>query len=121
MLRKHSEQAKAAARELRKRMTQPEKVLWRELGTWRDQGIVIRRQHPIGNYVADFVHLGSKTVIEVDGRSHDEERSDYDLAREADLRAAGFRVIRVSNDDVLKNTRYVLEHIYMSLNLEGSG
>lgn len=120
MQRKPSQQAKKAARKLRKHMTHPEKVLWKELGTWREQGIVIRRQHPIGDYVADFVHLGSRTVIEVDGRSHNESRLAYDEAREADLIAAGFQVIRVSNDDVLENLRYVLEHIYSVLHAGNS-
>lgn len=116
MRRKPTERAKLAAKRLRRRMTKPEEILWNELKLWREQGVVIRRQRPIGNYVVDFVHLGSRTVIEVDGRSHDEVRSAYDETREADLNAAGFRVVRVSNDDVLKNLRYVLDHIYSVLN-----
>ncbi|NNJ26528.1 hypothetical protein LzC2_26170 [Planctomycetes bacterium LzC2] len=46
-------------------------------------------------------------MVEVDGTSHD-GRGDYDRAREAWIRDAGFTVLRISNDDVLNDPEAVL-------------
>jgi very-short-patch-repair endonuclease len=49
-------------------MTVSEKRLWEAL---RALNLHIRRQAPIGRYVADFAHHGAKIIIEVDGGRHD--------------------------------------------------
>ncbi|MEP3436514.1 MAG: endonuclease domain-containing protein, partial [Hoeflea sp.] len=58
-----------------------------------------RRQVPLGSYVADFVCLEAKLIVEVDGVQHAE--SQRDLARDANLERFGFRVLRFWNDDVM--------------------
>ncbi len=45
-------------------MTGPEKRLWKAL---RKTGLHIRRQAPIGRYIADFACHEARVVIEVDG------------------------------------------------------
>jgi very-short-patch-repair endonuclease len=67
-----------------------------------------RRQQPIGPYIVDFFCHEVALVVEVDGRSHD-ERGKEDSQREAFLREQQrLQVLRVSNDDVLKETESVL-------------
>ena len=69
-----------------------------------------RRQHPIGNYIADFVCHKAKLIIEVDGGQHNEHVAS-DLARTAVFEAHGYRVLRYWNNDVLGNIDGVLEDI----------
>ena len=59
------------ARELRRKMTLPEVVLWRALRKGRLAGLRIRRQHPIGPYILDFYCPSARLAIEVDGSVHD--------------------------------------------------
>jgi very-short-patch-repair endonuclease len=69
-----------------------------------------RRQHPIGSIVVDFVCLEKKLVIEVDGGQHAKE-NEKDLSREEWLASEGFKVLRYWNDEVLKETKSVMEDI----------
>jgi very-short-patch-repair endonuclease len=57
------------ARALRRNMTLPEGLLWQVLRT-RPHAFKFRRQHPIGQYIADFYCPAAKLVIEVDGIIH---------------------------------------------------
>ena len=57
------------ARELRKRQTKAEKVLWDFLTNHKLQ-VKFRRQHPIGQFIADFYCHNLKLVIEADGEIH---------------------------------------------------
>lgn len=97
-------------RELRQKMTFPERLLWSKLRDHRLGGLKFRRQHPIGPYVADYYCHEVSLVIELDGRSHigheaeDRQRQDY-LERE------GFRVLRFSNDKVIYNLAGVLKAV----------
>jgi very-short-patch-repair endonuclease len=45
----------ALAKNLRKRTTEIERLLWRHLRAKRFEGLKFRRQQPIGTYIADFV------------------------------------------------------------------
>ena len=61
---------KEFARSNRKEATLYEDMLWQELR--RNQcGVRFRRQHSIGDYIADFACLPLKLIIEVDGGYHD--------------------------------------------------
>ncbi|MBX3115340.1 MAG: endonuclease domain-containing protein [Fimbriimonadaceae bacterium] len=112
MRRPASEKSKSHAKHLRKSMTKPEVFLWTEFRKWREHGINVRRQVPVGHYIVDFVHLDSHLTIEVDGKSHDESRENYDAERQAYLESLGYQVLRVSNDDALFRTQEVVEHIW---------
>ncbi|QPF84219.1 endonuclease domain-containing protein [Bradyrhizobium genosp. L] len=92
------------AKQLRRAMTRAETLLWRHLKADRLAGLNFRRQVPTGNYIADFVAHSSKLIVEVDGESHDfAERVRYDERRDVWLESRGYRVLRFTNDDVLKN------------------
>jgi len=100
----------ARARELRHDSTFPEKLLWSRLRDRRLAGIKFRRQFPVESYVVDYYCDEARLVIELDGDSH-ADRAAYDADRTAALQKARFRVIRIANDDVLKDLDAVLEFI----------
>lgn len=96
-----SQNIKAFAQEMRRSMTDSEKKLWYVINKKR-LGFQFRRQYIIDNkYIADFVCLEKKLIIEVDGSQHinnaqDETRTQY-------LKKLGFNVIRFWNWDVDNN------------------
>jgi len=103
------------ARELRKEMTPAEKKLWQVLRGTQLDGLYFRRQHAIGSYIVDFICTQAKLIIEVDGSSH-LEQEEYDQERTRWLEdEKGYRVIRFTNDDVLRNVNGVLEAIREAL------
>ena len=80
----------ATARSLRRRQTDAEKALWRLLRNRTFLGVKIRRQHAIGRYVADFVCLDSKLIVELDGGRHAMNKT-ADDARTAELQSQRIR------------------------------
>jgi very-short-patch-repair endonuclease len=58
------------ARQLRREMTDAERLLWFLLRGRRLCGCKFRCQHPIGPYIADFVCLGHRLIVEADGGQH---------------------------------------------------
>ncbi len=102
------------ARQLRNRMTEAESHLWRHLRRRNIAGYKFRRQHPVGPFVADFVCIEARTVIELDGGQH-AEQSAYDGARDAWLRRHGYTILRFWNHEVLGETEAVLEAIWAAL------
>ena len=105
-------QLRSNARELRKKSTDAERILWSELRDNRLNGSGFRRQVPIKNYIADFVCHAAKLVVELDGGQHFSEQGETtDAARTAVIEARGFKVLRFSNLDVMTNRAGVLETI----------
>ena len=68
----HRSQSFYRARYLRRNMTYTENMMWIELRKKRLGQYRFRRQAPIGNYIADFLCVKLKLVIELDGPSHEE-------------------------------------------------
>src|SRR6185503_17099023 len=97
------------ARENRNATTEAENLLWQNLRN-RKLGYKFRRQHPIDNYIADFVCLEKKLIIELDGEQHKEDR-EYDIERTKTLEAHGYKVMRFWNEEVVKSVSEVLEEI----------
>ena len=81
---------------MRRAPTEAEEKLWAELRSRRLDRIKFRRQVPVGNYIADFVCLDAKLVIEIDGSQHGE--SDYDRVRDADLERCSLATWRLALD-----------------------
>ncbi|MDY7108554.1 MAG: DUF559 domain-containing protein [Planctomycetota bacterium] len=109
---------KARAAELRREATHPEHILWQRLRHSRLGGLRFRRQHVIGPYIVDFCCPARNLVIEVDGESH-VGRGAIDAERDAFLRSRGMIVIRVTNDDVLRDTDAVCEFIVRAAESRG--
>jgi 5-methyltetrahydrofolate--homocysteine methyltransferase len=92
--------------------TPAEDALWEMLRGKKLDGIKFRRQHIIGTYIADFVSLENKLVIEVDGLIHQlPENQVSDAERTAWLESKGFEVIRFSNEEVLADTDSTINRI----------
>lgn len=106
----------AFARQLRKKQTSGEKVLWKLLRRNRFEGLHIRRQSPIGPYIVDFLCMRRRMVIEIDGSSHFAPGAqEYDRRREDYLRQKGFWVIRFSNAEVVRSPELVLARLRWEL------
>jgi very-short-patch-repair endonuclease len=93
---------------MRRNPTEPEKRLWRHLSNGQLRGHKFRRQSVIGPFIADFLCPQKALIVEVDGDTHDEAK---DRLRDDRLAARGFRVVRVTNDDVMTNMDGVLTMI----------
>lgn len=103
---------KPFALENRRKQTCAEKMLWEEIRANR-YGVKFRRQHVIGMFIADFVCLKYRLVIEVDGGYHGQsDQQASDAMRTQALTNAGFKVIRFTNEQVEANPKAIAEQIY---------
>jgi len=94
--------------ESRNKPTDAEIALWQHLKGKQLNNYKFRRQHIIGGFIADFVCLSKKLVIEVDGLIHQlPENKINDSERTAALNDFGFEVMRFTNNDVLNQTESV--------------
>ena len=92
------------AKNLRKRATDAERLLWRYLRAKQMEGIKFRRQEPVGNYIVDFICFDRRIIVEIDGGQHArDENINKDKERDEWLRNQGFKVLRFWNNDVLNN------------------
>jgi very-short-patch-repair endonuclease len=98
------------ARDLRQQETPPEQLLWLALRNGQIGGLKFRRQHPVGSYVVDFYCHSAKLVIEIDGMSHD-DMAQPDAARTHALECEGLRILRVTNEDVMRDLDAVTREI----------
>jgi len=101
------------ASEMRRNPTEPEKRLWRHLSNSQLEGHKFRRQSVIGPYITDFLCPQKAVIVEVDGDTHDEPK---DRLRDDILIERGFRVLRVTNHDVMSNMDGVIQVIASALN-----
>jgi very-short-patch-repair endonuclease len=98
---------------LRNNPTPFEIILWKYLQNSQLENRKFRRQHSIGNYVADFYCAKEKLIIEVDGDSHfvNDNAVKYDLKRTEFFNSLGIRVLRFSNLEVVESLEGVLMEI----------
>src|SRR5712691_5159459 len=88
-------------RKLRREQTDAERKLWSLLRSRQLDRYKFRRQHPIGPYVTDFCCLERHLVIELDGSQHAEQVG-LDEKRTQFLQRMGFRILRIWDNDLLK-------------------
>ena len=93
--------------------------MWRLLRDRRCAAWKLRRQAPLGPWIADFVCHAARLVVEVDGGQHAD--SARDAARDAWMAAQGYRTLRFWNTDVLGNPEGVLELVLTALEEAGAG
>ncbi|MGI9363410.1 MAG: endonuclease domain-containing protein [Parasphingorhabdus sp.] len=101
------------AKGMRRNPTEPEKRLWRNLSNSQLDGCKFRRQSVIGFSIADFFCPDRKLIVEIDGDTHDDPVKD--ASRDAAFERRGYRVLHVSNDDVMTNIDGVLAFISQAL------
>ncbi|URR36252.1 DUF1156 domain-containing protein [Thermosynechococcus sp. HN-54] len=94
-------QMTAIARQLRKRQTRSEEILWQALRNGQLEGRKFRRQQPIGAFVVDFFCAAERLIVEVDGSIHDsEEQQALDRQRQRLLESLGLRFVRLRAEAV---------------------
>ena len=107
------------ARELRKKQTPTEKIMWSQLRNRRFLGFKFLRQHPIVTdamnnktafYIADFYCAEKKLVVEIDGLIH-AFQVEYDKVRDDVLKDLNMIILRITNDEVENNISAVLNKI----------
>ena len=106
-------------RELRRKQTPAEELLWQHLRNRNLIGKKFLRQHPIcvnsvfGRsvyYIPDFYCHAAKLVIEADGPVH-LFKKEYDKNRDEVLRGLGLVILRFTNDEIVNNMDGVLKVI----------
>lgn len=103
---------KEFAKKNKENPTKAELVLWELLRDKQLENYKFRRQHIIGKYIADFVCLSHKLVIEADGKIHQHpENKESDEIRTEWLKSNGYKVIRFTNEQVLSDPENVLKEI----------
>ena len=109
----YNKSLKQLSRNLRRNMTDAERLLWSKLRGKQLKGLQFYRQKIIGNYIADFYCPKSKLVIEVDGGQHySAEGREKDKKRDNDMMRAGITVLRFSDREILGQLDVVLEKIW---------
>jgi len=103
----------------RNQPTEAETILWDLLKSKQLSGFKFRRQHIIGTYITDLVCLDRRLVIEIDGLIHQlAGNKESDEVRTQWLQRQGFKVIRFTNDEVIKDITKVTDIIINELNAQ---
>jgi very-short-patch-repair endonuclease len=98
------------ARDLRRRMTPQEEILWNSLRRDALGALHFRRQQVVAGYIVDFYCASAKLAVEIDGIVH-LGTADYDRIRDRALSEMGIRTVRVSNAEVERDLGAVLKKI----------
>jgi very-short-patch-repair endonuclease len=98
------------ARDLRRRMTSQEKILWNSLRRDALSALHFRRQQVVAGYIVDFYCASAKLAVEIDGIVH-LGTADYDRTRDRALLDMGIRTVRVSDTEVERDLGGVLKKI----------
>ena len=104
------EELRSRARELRKKSTPAENLLWEQLRNRRLNGIKFRRQHILSPYIVDFYCPAHRLVIEIDGEVH-KFRKEFDLTRTTYLEEHNVKVLRFWNYEIEQDIDTVLDKI----------
>jgi ATP-dependent helicase HrpA/adenine-specific DNA-methyltransferase len=88
------------AQAMRRQPTAGEKAVWAILKAPPFDALHFRRQVPFGHrYIADFASHSARLIVEIDGPSHD-PLSDVERRRTAWFEGQGYRVVRLTNEQV---------------------
>jgi len=118
------ETATKLARDLRKRQTRAEMLLWQKLRNRKFFGKKFLRQHPIffeyfgqdAFFIADFSCREDRLIIEIDGKSH-EYQKECDEYRTHIVNSLGIRVVRFNNEDVEERMDAVLKQLRLLMRI----
>ena len=99
------------AQKLRREMTKEERHLWYDF--LKKAPFEVKRQKPIGHYIADFYIPCARLVVELDGNQHgdDEDQVEKDARRDQFMTENGLRVLRFPNREIWKNFEGVCSDI----------
>lgn len=115
----YNKKLKTYAVENRNDSTLAEICLWKFVLSNKKLGYKFNRQRPVSNYIADFMCKELNLIIEVDGITHEHEQiKKKDAIKQKELEENGFVVLRLTDEDVLKNidrTKQSIEKIINEL------
>lgn len=95
-------------------MSDAELRLWSALRGRQIGNLRFRRQHPIGPYIAVFVCLERRLIVEVDGSQHAlPKQMAHDGRRTEWLQGEGYRVFRVWTSEVFEDLSAVASSIWV--------
>lgn len=98
-------------------MTLAEKILWAELRSKKLLGFKFRKQFPVYDYIVDFYSYDLNLIIEIDGPIHDLTESEaYDKKRDACFKINGYKVIRLSNEEVISDIKSTISKLKTFIN-----
>ncbi len=104
------------SRLLRKEQTKAEAKLWKYLRNRRFENLKFRRQHPIKEYIVDFINLENQIVIELDGEYHNDIlQKEKDQLRDVHLKALGYKILRFENKVVFDHPEMIFSSIKESV------
>lgn len=108
------------AKNNRKNPTMAERILWQYI-RGKSLGCSFRRQHIIDIFIADFICIDEKLIIELDGGYHSlPQQQISDEERTKRLNNLGYKVVRFTNDEVIGNIEGVINIIKQNLNYYGN-
>jgi very-short-patch-repair endonuclease len=109
---KTPEQILLHARNMRKNPTESEELLWTRLRGKRLNKLKFRRQQHLQGFILDFYCESARLGVEVDGEIHfNKEQAEFDKQRSEYLSEFSIKIIRFTNDQVLKEIQEVLNTI----------
>jgi adenine-specific DNA-methyltransferase len=106
--------SRSRAKEMRHKPVSTEKLFWSCARDRQLAGYKFKRQVPIGPFIADFVCVERKLIVELDGALHI-DRKGYDAARDKFLESQGYEVLRFTNEDFAGDITLVLTTIEHAL------
>jgi len=98
---------------MRSAPTDAERRLWQILRAKRFADFKFRRQVPVDSFIVDFVCLGRRLIVEIDGGQHG---VNTDRVRDGYLETHGFGILRFWNNDIFENEEGVTRRILDALN-----
>ena len=112
----YNKNIKQYSRQLRKDMTEAEKLVWAKIRGKQLKDVQFYRQKPLGNFIVDFYCAKANLVIELDGGQHFTEKGEAkDIKRDDYLKQLGLKVLRFSDNEVFENIEGIIEKIWGNL------
>ncbi len=103
--------AASHARELRKRSTPAEIILWNVLRNRRFHDLKFRRQVPVGRFIVDFLCANPPLIIELDGAIHNFRIQEDAERTDAIMDDYHVPILRFKNEEIIGNMPKVLQRI----------
>lgn len=98
------------AKELRKRQTEAEEIVWKEIRNRKFLGLRFKRQFIVEGFIVDFYCDEFALAIEIDGKIH-EKQKEYDEWRQKIIESNNVSFIRVKNEEVFQNIGILFDKI----------
>jgi very-short-patch-repair endonuclease len=103
----------ARARSLRQSATEAETAAWKILRSFRRDGLIFRRQHPVGKFIVDFCCVEESLIVELGGSVHSQPaQAARDQKRDGTLKRLGYRAARFSNGVVLSAQHEFVSRVF---------